>query len=316
MARWRRISCIATAALAVACTLHPPDTIAPAREDSNDRAYLLLRAKSEGCRESQQDTCCPGLVSALDAAVGADDMMSAAATLDAILMTCRSHRSPAIVALYHKPKPIAGARPGVGIEVRYEVRLGASDRLYWMGAFVDGRSYPDEPLPPGRHDLEVSAHVMTAAGTQEDSLFRITAHKTFEVPQSGGAVVSARLEPGPANGGSPFALVLRALPALSAAPVARPAAKVEPRPARLARRNEDPNSIRLPAELATLPILTLQEVCLSPEGRVDGVTPLLPRNHPRVLGTLLDFFAHAEYEPHLEDGKAVSFCFRYGIKLQ
>jgi hypothetical protein len=292
-----------------------------AARDDNDDAYLLLRAKDEGCPTEQRASCCAELHGALTSALEAGDMMSAAGALDALAITCPAHRPAAIAALAHAPKPIEGATPGTTVGVQYRIRLAESDRIYWVGAFVDGRYTLGEPLPPGRHDVEVAMHVMTVAGIGQDALVRLAARKTVEIAAGESALLIATLERKPGAQDPPFDLRLQAVPKAADKPLTADAAQVK-----AAVKDEPPARIdkayvkrygtpRLPAEFGGLRTTSLNKVCVESGGSVESISPLVPRTHPRLVAAVLDFVSRAEYEPYRLNGRPLPFCFVLAVNM-
>ena len=202
------------------------------RRDVHDRAYLSIRFKDEGCLPQLRRQCCPLLKERMDQALARGDMATVATALDALAIACPDQRSDAIAALDRRFQAEGGPDAG-SVHVIYSARIGPSDRIYWISAFVDGKQLAGTALPPGSHALEVEVHVMTASGADSDALFRIKAHKELVIEPRASRTFVASLIRKPSGGPDPFALALTEPPAGPAeAPagetVFQPAAAAQP----------------------------------------------------------------------------------------
>jgi hypothetical protein len=266
--------------------------------DGFDGAYLKLRAESEGCTAARAG-CCPELAQRLVKARAAHQMQEVASTLDALAIACPAQRAQALAALDHRPPEPATGEP---VTVTYVLELGPEDRLYWLGAFVDGTAPPRSRVTPGAHSLEVEAHVMTTGPVKR--LYTLRGQKQLTTDPEGKAlVVIKRVSDKPE--GNPFALLMPdAWKGLAAGSVISGESKrllVEtPRPKTV-------GDVRYPSELRRAGTKAVTLVCVNEQGKVHAVQPL-SHNHPRYLASLVDALFHSEYPPHQLEGRAVPSC--------
>jgi hypothetical protein len=300
---------------------HNP-TVDLAERDSYDRAYLALLAKQEGCLSKPRDACCEKLKDGLDAALRDGEEARAALVVSALAVSCAGFKREALATLTQAPKPIADSDAGGTVSVEYRVRLGRNDRLYWMGAFVDGRHAPGRKIPPGPHTLEVEAHLMEVTGAEDDQLFRIRASKEFEIHPGEDRKMTVMLERESASiSTEPFRLDVLAAPmkpgkadgkatptAVATANSSSPAPRIPIKVS--AGRMKSMASPRMPRELemgSEKPWSAPLKVCVNAEGRVESLAAILPQ-HPRRMAALLDAVSRAEYEPYRMNGKPIPFC--------
>jgi hypothetical protein len=272
--------------------------IQAASGDGYDGAYLKERAASEGCPVDQPG-CCPQLRDRLVKARAEHQMREVAVTLDALAIACPSQRAEALAALDHRPpEPPTGGL----VALTYVLELGPEDRLYWLGAFLDGRAFPRHRVPPGPHDLQVEAHVMTTGAAKR--LFTLRAQKEVVLDPDGKALVVIK-RVSATDTANPFALLMPdAWKGLQAGSVIEGPAK------RLLVETPRPRSIgeiRYPSEIRRPGTKAVTLVCVSEQGKVHAVQPL-SNNHPRYQASLIDALFHTEYPPHLVEGRAVPSC--------
>ena len=288
--------------------------------DAHDRAYLSIRLRDEGCHSGIRSYCCPVLQQRLDEALSRDELATAATALDALAIACPDRRDRALAALEHKSTTVPAPDSGK-VAVVYSARIGPSDRLYWVSAFVDGKHLAGKPLAPGPHTLEVDIHVMTAAGTDKDTLFRIQARKELVLEPNASRTFQVALSRNPSPAGdNPFSLELLEKPRPDQPrpiPDAKPSSPSEP-PSKITtpgRLTKFPKP-RLPSELNRgKPWGTMLSVCVDSGGRVSSLIPLLDPPHPRLLGVLFDSLAHAEYTPYAINGRPAPFCYPLRINV-
>jgi hypothetical protein len=318
-----RSSVAATVLFLIAACARAPGPVTMARGDRHDQAYLALRLRQEGCRPELRAQCCPVIKARLDEALAREEMATVAVALDTLAIACPDRRSDALAALDHQPRPVE--TPGAArVTVEYSAHIGASDRLYWASAFIDGKQLAGTALPPGPHAVEVEMHVMTAAGTQNDALFRIRAREELVLeagkPRTFQATLRRSETPGDKN---PFSLQI--------AEIVGPPQQQPPQPAPAADPNASPPARtklpgmgkykhfprpRLPSELSRGELWwTMLHVCVQADGRVDSTRPILEPPHPRMLGVLIDALAHAEYVPLSVDGKVIPYCYPLRITV-
>jgi hypothetical protein len=272
--------------------------------DAYDGAYLKLRAQSDGCPPATDlKQCCGTLKGRLDAALAADQMAEAAVALDALAISCPRLRPAALAAMGHLPKSRPGGDSGGTVSVSYVVELGPEDRLYWLGAFVDGGQSLRVGLAPGLHRLEVEAHVMTTSDVARDKLYTLRADKAVNVTAGEEASVLVVLKRASKQAVEmPFVMLFpeRWAPAEAGPPVQ-------------IKTPEDRQRIKLlglgsPSELKAPGTLTLATVCVNREGRVFKVTPI-HSPHPRHTASVVSGLFRARYKPYEHDGQAVPFCY-------
>jgi hypothetical protein len=302
--------------------------------DLHDRVYLAVRLRDEGCTAALRTRCCPVLKDRLNQALASEQMASVATALDALAIACPDMRDDALAALDHRS--VRASSPDAGaVTVGFGAQIGPADRLYWASAFVDGKQLAGTPLSPGPHVLDVEVHVMSATGADSDALFRIHARKELVLEPKGTRSFLASLRRNDGGADGPFSLELvetsaaaageKTAPAPGAAPAGQPASFT---PAATAATGEGAASVKTAARMKSFPKPrfpselrrdhswgTRLRVCVSPEGRVQSMTPMIDPPHPRLLGMLLNSLAHTEYSPYRVDGQARPFCYPLQITV-
>jgi hypothetical protein len=243
-------------------------------------------------------------------------MAEGATALDLLAISCPSRRAEAIAALGRKTTAAPAHPEAALVRVSYAVELGGTDRLYWAGAFVDGRRDLLSAIEPGRHELQVEAHVMTTGNLNQDELVAVKATHAFEVLPGKAAeilVVIGREPEARGLPGTPGTFTLRfpkEWPPLESGPGAAALARIPDAPRLVkAAQLKKMGEARYPSELKSPGAHILVHVCVTDEGRVGHVKPLGGVVHPRYLGTVLNFLARAEYEPLRLDGRPVALCY-------
>jgi hypothetical protein len=250
------------------CTTHP--RVGPPA--GYDRGYLLARVSQEGC--AHKATCCADLQRRLESATGPSDAARAAEVLDTLAIGCPEKRATALAALASSTGG-GQALPEGSVHVQYAITVGPDDRLFWAGAFVDGRYAPGTRLTAGRHALEVEVHLTPQSGPDREQLYELRASKPFELEDGQTHILTVRVTRRD-GGGDAFTLDVDDLPMkLSATSAATPRASGGAAPV-----------MHPPSELGPL-ATALVKVCTTPTGAVSTVEPL-GALHPRHAAAVLE----------------------------
>jgi hypothetical protein len=279
---------------------------APVR-DAYDGAYLTLRAQADGCPPATDvKRCCGTLKQRLDDALAGDRMAEAAVALDALAISCPKFRGDALAALGHLPRARPGGDGGGSVTISYVVDLGPGDRLYWLGAHVDGGQSLRVSLAPGVHQVEVEAHVMTTSDVASDQLYTLRGGKLVNVvPGQDASVLVVLKRASKLAVEMPFVMLFpdRWAPAEpgTAVELNSPADREKVQLLAL-------GSLRYPSELRAPGTQTLATVCVNSSGRVFKVTPI-HSPHPRHTASVVSGLFRAQYKPYQHNGQAVPFCY-------
>jgi hypothetical protein len=274
------------------------------RNDGYDQAYLTARRREEGCRIDNRDRCCADIERKLKEALEAGAMQEGAAQLELLALSCRKPEAD-LIARFREPAPEnAPAEHAPGVTLSYDVRLPAYDRLYWVGAFVDGKSFP-APVAPGPHSLTVELHLLPLAGVGSGQLYRIRRSADIVVPAAKNVsmVVWVRrtADPDPDRA---FLVLLKG--------TAKPEDQGQSGPAfngRITKGYIVPaGQISPPAELTQGRWEVMAKVCVGADGKTELVRPII-RMHPRDVGALVDWIIRQRHEPYRLDGLPVPYCY-------
>lgn len=300
-----------------------PDQLGAAVADAQDRAYLQLRSAREGCARDQQGACCEGLKQQMDNALATGEGREAAQALDLLALSCPQQRPAALAALDAAgkatgppppPRAAAIAADDLGrASVAYQLDLPPGDRLYWAGAFFDGKHPPGARLPPGLHTLEVELHVVPVEGPGKDQLFRVRASGQVEIKPGRDHEVTVTVRRAPAAtpaGGDPFSVTFTSAGlAPEGSPAAPPPARVTLQPAVASTLRKSLGAARLPSELSRgQQEWSVIKLCVDAAGKLETVQPLRSL-HPRHTGMMLDVGRRAEHRPHVVGGRPVPYCY-------
>jgi hypothetical protein len=294
-------ACAATGASPVG----PPPQL---RDDGYDQAYLATRRREDGCRSEDVDRCCAEVERRLARAFAVGSMEDAAVQLELQALSCHRPRPEHIARFRARvaPEKAPDFQPG-RLSVRFDVRVSPEDRIYWAGAFVDGKQLITEPLDPGSHWLNVELHVLPISGIGADQLFRLRRRVQIEVPAAKTVEFSVMVRRTvDADPDRAFVMTVQGR-------------AVEPTPAD-APKAFDPSSVTTGGILTMGAIhpptelydpsgwAVLTKVCVAATGRVESVEPLI-RMHPRDVGALVDWVMRQKHRPAQIKGVPTPYCY-------
>ena len=309
--------------------------VAGAPGDFHDRAYLRARLAKDGCPRAQEAICCAKLKAEVADALRSGDRRQGADAIELLALSCPQDRAAALASLEDLAAPAsseamaaAGSSETSGYgTVMYSVRLPPSDRVYWAGAWFDGKYPPLTRLPPGRHSLDVELHVVPVSGEGKDQLFRVQATGQVEIKanKAHAVVVVVSRIPGPAGGGAdPFGVefvsaglsdtaapAVRSLPAADGASSARTLLK----PEAAQGLRQELGQPRLPSELRRAQRdWGVVGLCVDATGAIETIHPLRSL-HPRHTATFLELGRGARHRPHQVEGRPIPFCYAMVVNL-
>jgi hypothetical protein len=285
--------------------------------DGYDRAYLGVRAEKDGCPRAAGPACCANTQGRLERAQADGNMADAAVALDLLAISCPQQRGNALAALGKVSQGRSGAAapdPAAGlVSVKYAVDLAPTDRIYWIGQFVDGKEHARDFHAAGPHRLDVEVHVMTTGQAGNDHLYVVKGAKDVTVDKAGASVTVLLKRVGGAEGQPSFLLLFpdRWLSKEEAQAEAGTPPRLTINDANKARvvrgKLLDFGAARYPTELKSPGTQAMAIVCVDRAGRVETVSPL-GTPHPRYVATLVDGLFQARYQPATIDGQPVPMC--------
>jgi hypothetical protein len=290
--------------------VRPPSLQAPRPKDDFDGRYLAFRLRQEGCAPDQAATCCPDLRRRLDEAQQRGDRARAAGVLQALATACPELRNPALRSAAAQAIPDPRSAPP--LRLRWAAQLDPGDRIYWAGAFLDGRYLPGGDVPPGAHVLEVEMHV-ASTGPTEPTIYRLQERKEVSVAAGASRTYLANLQKHPeAPQDQRFVLTIEEAPFLppsSQRLAEQMKTRSTPPPTLVRGKRESYRVPRLPRELSGHNRWrTLLMVCVDEQGKPGSVLPMNPVPHPRLLGVVLESFLQARFAPTTFESEAISTC--------
>jgi hypothetical protein len=276
------------------------------REDGYDHAYLLARRQQGTCQPANSAFCCAHVDNAVEQAFSRGALQEAAEQLDLYAMSCRRPSDVHLARFRERRAPdLTDPLPHPRVSLAYDVRVLPGDRIYWAGAFIDGRQLVTDEVTPGSHHLEVEVHVLPLKGVGANQLYRLRKRLDVEVP-------AAR----PVD----FVVMLRrtldADPDRAFAILVTGSSRGEESPGQPAGSQRIQNaamlesgSIHPPTELYDeRGWQVLAKICVDGAGHITGVQPLV-RMHPRDAGALIDWIIRLPHRPAVIDDKPAPFCY-------
>jgi hypothetical protein len=169
----------------------------PAEHD----APYLKELMSEACAGAGAAECCRKLEQELGPAREREDTAAADHIVERLALACPEQRRGVL-------DPRADRGPGSRAErsmlsLSHQIRIAPEDRLYWAGAYLDGKART-QYAAPGAHQIVVELHVLSGAGPSQGKLFKLRQSQPLQATARswvGATVKLARVE-----GAAPFRL--------------------------------------------------------------------------------------------------------------
>jgi hypothetical protein len=286
------------------------------RHDGYDQAYLATRRGQDGCHGGGFDLCCSSVEQHLLRALADDALEEAAVQLELQALSCQRPLPEHIARFRDVPKGDSGARPVGRLSVGFAGQVAASDRIYWAGAFVDGKLQVSEPLAPGAHRLSVEMHVLPLSGVGEGQLYRLRRQVDFSIEAGKSTHFSVNLRRTvDADPDQAFLMTVQGKTREDAP--AGPRKPPSPLPPNFTKGQMIMGgSIHPPSELYVEGRwMVMTKVCVAASGQVASVEPMI-RMHPRDTGALLDWVLRLQHLPYHIDGVPTPYCYplRFEVK--